>query len=341
MVFRFPRKGCCLRAVFRGVNGRTEPARDLHRLAAKGCDASDVRHCCDECRRKRISGGARWYERPRRGRLAHQPDRALHRGRLGALGSLGSCSLHPARCRAPCRAGTAEPTYGRLSGRPNLDAMLVARHRALDRLLEREIAAGRVGQVIEIAAGLAGRGYRFARRFPALRYVETDLADMAAYKRRALDEAGLRGPNHEVRPLDALAGDGPASLGAVAAELVASRGLAIITEGLLSYLARDAVLTLWRRVAATIRGFAHGFYLSDLHLAADVDGMWIPELFRVGLELFARGRYATTLPRPTRPWSSSAPRVSATTPLPSVRGRAPDRPGREPAHVIRVLAATT
>ena len=121
-------------------------------------------------------------------------------------------------------------TYGRLSGRPNLDAMLVARHRALDRLLEREIAAGRVGQVIEIAAGLAGRGYRFARRFPALRYVETDLAEMAAYKRRALDEAGLRGPNHEVRPLDALVSDGPASLGAVATELVASRGLAIITK---------------------------------------------------------------------------------------------------------------
>ena len=233
-------------------------------------------------------------------------------------------------------------TYGRLSGRPNLDAMLVARHRALDRLLEREIAAGRVGQVIEIAAGLAGRGYRFARRFPALRYIETDLAGMAAYKRRALDEAGLRGPNHEVRPLDALAGDGPGSLGAVAAELVASRGLAIITEGLLSYLARDAVLTLWRRVAATIRGFAHGFYLSDLHLASDVDGMWIPELFRVGLELFARG--------PVRYHFASADETIAELRAAGFRDTRlyypsevvpPDRPGREPAHVIRVLAATT
>jgi O-methyltransferase involved in polyketide biosynthesis len=218
-------------------------------------------------------------------------------------------------------------TYGRLSGRPNLDAMLVARHRALDGLLEREIAAGRVGQVIEIAAGLAGRGYRFARRFPALRYIETDLAGMAAYKRRVLDDAGLRGPNHEVRPLDAL---------------VASRGLAIITEGLLSYLTRDAVLTLWRRVAATIRGFAHGFYLSDLHLAADVDGMWIPELFRVGLELFARG--------PVRYHFASADETIAELRAAGFRDARvyypsevvpPDRPGREPAHVIRVLAATT
>ena len=103
-------------------------------------------------------------------------------------------------------------TYGRLSDRPNLDAMLVARHRALDALLQRAIAAGRVGQVVEIAAGLSGRGCRFARRFPDLRYVETDLPDMAAHKRRVLDEAGLRGANHEVRELDALASAGPASV---------------------------------------------------------------------------------------------------------------------------------
>jgi O-methyltransferase involved in polyketide biosynthesis len=233
-------------------------------------------------------------------------------------------------------------TYGRLSGRPNLDAMLVARHRALDCLLEREIAAGRVGQVIEIAAGLSGRGYRFARRFPALRYIETDLADMAAYKRCALDEARLRGPNHEVRSLDALASDGPASLEAVAAELEASRGLAIVTEGLLSYLARDAVLTLWRRIAAALRGFVHGFYLSDLHLAADVDGMWMPELFRVGLELFARG--------PVRYHFASADETIAALRAAGFRDARlyhpsevvpADRPGRAPAHVIRVLAAAT
>ncbi len=179
--------------------------------------------------------------------------------------------------------------YGRLSGRPNLDAMLLARHRALDGLLEREIAAGRVGQVIEIAAGLSGRGCRFARRFPELRYVETDLPDMAARKRRVLDETGLRGPNHEVRTLDALADAGPASPGAVAAALDGSRGLAIVSEGLLSYLPRDAVLALWRRVAATLGRFPHGVYLSDVHLALDVEGMWAAELFRMGLGIFARG----------------------------------------------------
>jgi O-methyltransferase involved in polyketide biosynthesis len=233
-------------------------------------------------------------------------------------------------------------TYGRFSGRPNLDAMLVARHRALDRLLEREITAGRVGQVVEIAAGLSGRGYRFARRFPDLRYVETDLSPMASYKRRALDDAGLRGPNHDVRLLDALASDGPTSLDGVAADLEPSRGLAIVTEGLLSYLPRDAVLALWRRVATTLGRFPHGFYLSDLHLAGDVDGMWIPELFRVGLELFARG--------PVRYHFGSADEVVAALRVAGFREAhlhrpcdvvEPDRPDRTPAPLIRVLAAAT
>jgi O-methyltransferase involved in polyketide biosynthesis len=232
--------------------------------------------------------------------------------------------------------------YGRLSGRPDLDAMLVARHRALDRLLEREIAAGHVGQVLEIAAGLSGRGWRFARRFPDLRYVETDLPDMAAHKRRALDGAGLRGPNHAVRPLDALASDGPASLEALAAELDPARGLAIVTEGLLSYLARDAVLALWRRLATTLGRFPHGIYLSDLHLAGDVEGMWVPELFRVGLELFARG--------PVRFHFASADETVAALRAAGFRDARlyhpgdvapPDRSGRERAHAVRVLAAAT
>jgi O-methyltransferase involved in polyketide biosynthesis len=233
-------------------------------------------------------------------------------------------------------------TYGLLSGRPTLDAMLVARHRALDVLLEREITAGRVGQVLEIAAGLSGRGHRFARRFPDLRYVETDLPPMASHKRRVLDDAGLRGPNHDVRPLDALASDGPTSLASVAADLDPSRGLAIVTEGLLSYLARDNVLALWRRIATTLGSFPHGLYLSDLHLADDVDGMWIPELFRVGLELFARG--------PVRYHFASAYETVA-----ALRGSgfreahvhrpgdvaASGRPHGTPALFIRVIAATT
>ena len=233
-------------------------------------------------------------------------------------------------------------SYGRLSGQPNLDAMLLARHRALDALLEREIAARRVALVVEIAAGLSGRGYRFARRFPDLRYVETDLPPMAAHKRRVLDDAGLRGPNHEVWPLDALASDGPASLAAVAADLDPSRGLAIVTEGLLSYLPRDAVLALWRRIATVLHCFPYGYYLSDLHLGDDVGGMWVAELFRVGLELFARG--------PVRWHFASADETEAALRIAGFHNARVDYPGDIVGHdqssgawvhTIRVLSAAT
>ena len=232
--------------------------------------------------------------------------------------------------------------FNAIYGRPNLDDMLLARHRALDRLLAREIVAGRVGQVIEIAAGLSGRGCRFTRRFPALHYVETDLSAMAAHKRRVLDDAGLRGPHHDVRQLDALAKRGPESLERVAADLVPGRGLAIVTEGLLSYLARDAVLGLWRRVAATLGGFAHGVYLSDLHLSADVDGMWLPELFRLGLGVFARGavryHFATIAETISALHAAGFRNAGLYRPCDVVRS---DRHRREPRQLVRLLAATT
>jgi O-methyltransferase involved in polyketide biosynthesis len=232
--------------------------------------------------------------------------------------------------------------YARLTGLPDLDAMLLARHRAIDRLLEREIATGRAGQVLEIAAGLSGRGCRFARRFPALRYVETDLPAMAAYKRRLVAGAGLRRQNHAVRTLDALARDGRASLAAVAARFDHTRGLAVVTEGLLSYLPRDAVLDLWRRLATTLGRFPHGLYVSDLHLAGDVDGMWMAELFRRGLELFARGpvRYHFASTDETVAALRAAGFGAARLERPGDLAL-PDPPARRPTHLIRVLAAST
>src|SRR5688572_20826622 len=49
----------------------------------------------------------------------------------------------------------------RAVGQPTLEGLLLARHRVIDRILGDAIEAGRIGQVIEIAAGLSGRGRRF------------------------------------------------------------------------------------------------------------------------------------------------------------------------------------
>jgi O-methyltransferase involved in polyketide biosynthesis len=197
---------------------------------------------------------------------------AFYTGEVWARNGLS----HPELSRPEGRVLHALPAplrvAGRVLGLPTLDGMLLGRHLVIDALLEDEIAAGRVGQVLEIASGMSPRGWRFTERHPDLVYLETDLPAMAARKREALARIG-RPPGHRVAELDALAPDGALSLGAVAAGLDPDAGLAIITEGLLSYLPRPAVLALWSAVARVLAGFAHGVYLADLHVGADAPAL--------------------------------------------------------------------
>jgi O-methyltransferase involved in polyketide biosynthesis len=180
-------------------------------------------------------------------------------------------------------------TVNAVLGRGTLETYLLARHRAIDVLLERAIEEHGIRQVIEVAAGLSPRGWRFTQRYgERLVYVEADLPAMAARKRRALERMGSLGEQHRVLELDALCEDGPESLAAVASELDSGDGLAIITEGLLGYLPREAVEGLWRRLARTLSGFAQGRYISDLHLGA-VQSVEV-RAFRVLLSAFVRGR---------------------------------------------------
>jgi len=179
----------------------------------------------------------------------------------------------------------------RWAGGPNLEDTLLSRHRLIDDILERAIAAGEVGQVLEVAAGLSPRGLRFTRRHgDRLRYVEGDLAGMARRKRQALEQTSS--PAHiEVVELDALAESGSTSLSAVAERhLDPARGLAIITEGLVNYFDRSAVEGMWRRFARLLSAYPHGLYLSDLHLADDLKRVPMARAFSAVVSVFARGR---------------------------------------------------
>lgn len=180
-------------------------------------------------------------------------------------------------------------TASRVLGGPTLESYLVARHSAIDTLLERAIERHGVSQVIEVASGLSPRGWRFARRYGTrVTYIEADLPDMAARKRRALERIGSLGDDHRVAEVDALREQGDGSLGELAADLDPSRGLAIITEGLLGYVPTETVCELWRRFASVLAGFPSGRYFSDLHLAGV---RTIPvSAFRVLLAAFVRGR---------------------------------------------------
>jgi O-methyltransferase involved in polyketide biosynthesis len=188
-----------------------------------------------------------------------------------------------------------------------------------------------VSQVIEIAAGYSPRGFRFARRFPQLSYVEGDLAPMALAKRARLDSAGLRADNLDVRPLDALVDQGPESIAAVADGLDRTRGTAVVTEGLLGYLAPAAVAGLWRRVAAVLRWFPRGLYLSDVYLANQLQRSRSARAFRLLLQALVRGRtYAQV--------SDEASAQSALTDAGFARASLHEPPGKP---VVRILEAWT
>jgi O-methyltransferase involved in polyketide biosynthesis len=175
-------------------------------------------------------------------------------------------------------------------GGPRLENYLLARHRAIDLLLERAIACHGITQVLEIAAGMSPRGWRFTLRHgDRLDYIEADLPAMAQRKRQALERIGTLGEHHRVVDIDALRARGPRSLQALtSSELDPARGLVVITEGLLGYLTTPGVLDLWERVASTLHGFPTGRYISDIHLGNVQNGLI--GLFRIGLSAFVRGR---------------------------------------------------
>lgn len=178
----------------------------------------------------------------------------------------------------------------RLAGGPTLEDFLLARHLLLDHLLTTAIDDGAITQVIEVAAGLSPRGWSFAATYgDRITYLETDLPAMVERKRRILTKVGSRGDHHRIVELDALADSGPTSLTELAATLDPAQGTAIITEGLLNYFDRDAVLRMWRRFARTLAGFAQGIYLSDLHVQGDSNPT-LTRAFTLGLSAFVRGQ---------------------------------------------------
>lgn len=158
-------------------------------------------------------------------------------------------------------------------GAPSLETFLLARHRLIDWQLERAIESGEITQVIEIAAGLSPRGWRFASRHRhRITYIEADLVEMAKFKHSLLHAGGLNSDHHHVRIINALADTGADSLAEVAAKLDPNQGLAIITEGLVNYFDTPTVQGMWIRFARVLSGFKHGLYLSDLHIKANNRG---------------------------------------------------------------------
>jgi O-methyltransferase involved in polyketide biosynthesis len=177
----------------------------------------------------------------------------------------------------------------RALGGPTLNGLLLARHRIIDSILD-DLIRGGVSQVVEIACGMSPRGWRFTKQFgERLTYIEADLPGMAQRKREALAEMQSLSDHHRVVDLDVLQDGGPGSLEALVENLDPTKGLVIVTEGLLSYLDDDTVDALWARIARALGPFDQGIYLSDLRFARQDRGL--PErTFDVILGTFVRGK---------------------------------------------------
>ncbi len=173
---------------------------------------------------------------------------------------------------------------------PTLEGMLLARHRLIDLRLTQAIEDGEVSQVVEVAAGLSPRGWRFANKYgDRLTYIEADLPGMLANKRRILAQLGGETAHHRTAEVNALTDSGPASIEAICASLDPSKGTAIITEGLINYFDRATVIGIWERFARALARFPSSLYLSDLIMREGNDSPMIAA-FSWLLSAFVRGK---------------------------------------------------
>lgn len=136
---------------------------------------------------------------------------------------------------------------------------LKLRHRLIDQRLEQLIAEHPNLQIIEIAAGLSPRGWRFRQKYPAISYIEVDLPGMAAIKREALQPIE---PDAQVYGCDIFSEQFQEIL---RNGLDHTRPIAVVSEGLINYFSKDLIGQLSQMLSTGFQQFPHGYFISDLY----------------------------------------------------------------------------
>ena len=148
----------------------------------------------------------------------------------------------------------------------DIETFLLERHVIIDELLTRAIENQGVCQVVEIAAGMSPRGACFMRKYgDSLHYIEADLPDMAARKRRYLSQHGLLSDRHQVVECNILAHEGADSLSALFSALDTDKPVLVITEGLVNYFELPVISGFWQRLADKLVTFPKGIYLTEIY----------------------------------------------------------------------------
>ena len=173
----------------------------------------------------------------------------------------------------------------------DIDTFLLQRHMVMDELICRAVAAG-FTQIVDLAAGLSGRGFRLCRQYKDLIYIEGDLPQMAVMKQRLL--AGMKGYDpvrHKIRACNILEKDTGAGMERLfEAEVARSQGTLVITEGLVNYFPLPVITEVWRRLSSLLSSVQKGIYISEIYPdLIDHPYYGMMKLARKGVGWFTRG----------------------------------------------------
>lgn len=143
--------------------------------------------------------------------------------------------------------------------------MFEARYKSITELIRKSGAT----QVLELASGYSLRGLDLTRH-AAIRYVETDLAEVVATKRALLDDLRAQhgiaqSPQHFLTTADALDLE---QLRAAAAVLEPAQPVIVLCEGLILYLTKAETERLATNVHALLQDFGGTWMTPDFVLRA-------------------------------------------------------------------------
>lgn len=115
---------------------------------------------------------------------------------------------------------------------PNIAPMFEGRYKGGEKAIENFIRKNPNGTVLELAAGFSLHGARLAKKYPKIKYIETDLPEIIKIKEKITKEIGLDFPNLVFKRANAL--DAASVKKAVSLAKPGVR-IAVYCEGLLSY----------------------------------------------------------------------------------------------------------
>lgn len=140
---------------------------------------------------------------------------------------------------------------------------LTVRHSLIDSRIEYYLSKNPDVQIVEFAAGLSPRGWRFLQKYEQLRYIEIDLADMSALKEQRA--AHLPRPIPEFYSADVLEDN----LDVLFNQLDTNKPLLIISEGLINYFSLPLLSQLTQKIALQTQKFKHAMWITENYPFSD------------------------------------------------------------------------